>query len=116
MKRGQRTAEPWYAVRSVFLHPDLRGERRRKHVYEERIIVVRADSDAEAIRKGEREAKEYSKRLKSVRRLKFVETFHLFGKALREGTEVFSLMRSSNLDGSRFLTRYFDDGSEHRRS
>lgn len=115
MKRLTATAEPWYAVRCVFLHPDLRGEKGRKHVYEERIILVRAGSDREALRKGEREAREYSKGLGKVRRLEFVETFHLFGKAIREGTEVFSLMRSSNLDGPRFLERYFDDGSEHRR-
>lgn len=116
MNRRTTKAEPWYAVRCVFLHPDLRGEKRRKNVYEERIIVVRAGSEREAMRKGEREAKEYSKGLESVRRLKFVETFHLFGKTIRDGTEVFSLMRSSNLDGRKFLDRYFDEGLEHRRS
>jgi hypothetical protein len=100
----------------VFLHPDLRGLKRRKHVYEERIIVVRATSEKDAMRKGEREARQYSKGLDSVERLKFIETFHLFGGVIRGGTEVFSLMRSSNLDGTQFLNRYFDEGSAHSRS
>ncbi len=116
MKRRAASVEPWYAVRCVFLHLDLRGGKGRKRVYEERIIVVRARSDRDALQKGEREAKEYSRGLARVRRLEFVETFRLFGKTIREGTEVFSLMRSSNLDESSFLNRYFDDGSEHRRS
>ena len=84
-------------------------------MYEERLVVVRARSQNQAIRVAEREARAYAKGLTSVKYLGFVEVFELFARALRSGAEVFSLMRSSNLAPAGYLSRFFDDGSEHRR-
>ncbi len=109
----RRSAIGWYAARCVFRHDGLRAVQRRRYVYEERIVLVRAGSEAEALRRAEREAAEYAS--DSVRYLGFVETFSIAAARIRDGSEVFSLMRSSNKPAAGFVTRYFDDGSEHRR-
>lgn len=105
--------EPWYAARCVFCHAIGQRLPRRRHLYEERVIILRARSADEAIREAEREAREYA-RSTGARYLQFVETFHLLEKRVGSGSEVFSLMRSSNRAPDPFLSRYYDDGSEHR--
>ena len=84
-------------------------------MYEERIVLVRAESAEEAIRFGEAEAQEYAS-ANDVEYLGFIDTFHSFASELGAGTEVYSLMRTSPLDPEDFVTRYFDDGTQHSRS
>jgi hypothetical protein len=105
----------WYAARCLFSHSVLSGKARRKHVYEERVVLLRANTDNDAIRQAEREARKYARSGMGISYLGYVETYHLFAASIRSGTEVFSLMRSSNLRAEPFLSRYYDDGSEHRR-
>jgi hypothetical protein len=112
---AKTSKDEWYAARCIFRHAEARPLKRRKHVYEERIILVRARSENQAIRKAEREAKAYLKGDDATVRLPFVEVFHLFVASIRDGSEVFSLMRSSSLNPPAYIARYFDDGSEHRR-
>jgi hypothetical protein len=106
----------WYAARCLFRHGALKGTTRRKHVYEERIILLRAGSDNEAIKLAEREARKYARQDAGISYLNYAETYHLFEASIRSGAEVFSLLRSSNRSAVRFLSRYYDDGSEHRRN
>jgi hypothetical protein len=115
MARRTSTADDWYAARAVFIHDGVRPRRRRKRVYEERIVLIRAATEADAIRQAEVEAAEYAKAHDGVSYAGFLETFRLFGSRLGSGSEVFSLMRSSNLTPSRYVSRYLDDGAEHRR-
>lgn len=110
----KRSVKDWYAARSVFRHGALKGTARRKHVYEERIVLLRAGSDNEAIKLAEREARRYAGLDAGITYLNYVETYHLFEASIRNGSEVFSLLRSSNRSADRFLSRYYDDGSEHR--
>jgi hypothetical protein len=98
----------------LFEHLRVKPDGGRRRVFEERIVLIRASSEAQAIREAEREARTYAKDVEA-KYLKFVETYHLYAAAVRSGTEVFSLMRSSNMIPRRFVSRYFDDGSEHRR-
>ncbi len=109
------TADDWYAARTIFRHVSLRPRRRQKHVYEERIVLLRAASETQAIQKAERDAAKYADAHAGVEYVGFVETFRLVESRIRSGSEVFSLMRSSSLSAPRFLSRYFADGSEHRR-
>jgi len=111
----RQMASDWYAARAVCRHIGLRPRRRQKHVYEERIVILRAASETEAIRKAERDAGKYADANTGVEYMGFVETFRLFDSRIRSGSEVFSLMRSSSLSAARFLSRYFANGSEHRR-
>jgi hypothetical protein len=105
----------WYAARCIFRHGTLKGTARRKHVYEERIVLLRAGSDNEAIKLAELDARKYAGQDAGITYLHYVETYHLFAASIRSGAEVFSLLRSSNRSAAGFLSRYYDDGSEHRR-
>lgn len=109
-----KNEEPWYGVKCVFVHHDAprRGEGR---VYEERIVLIHAGSADEAIRLGEAEAREYAS-ANDAEYLGFIDTFHSFATELGAGTEVYSLMRTSSLKSEDFVTRYFDDGTQHSRS
>ena len=100
--------EPWYGVRLLFRHRQPGGQ-----AYEERILIVRAESHAEAILKAECDAEDYKS--DKTEYLHFASSFHIFdeqGPCLGPGVEVFSLIRKSELEPDAYLTRYFDTGEE----
>ena len=107
------TKEEWYAVRCVFQHQP-RHDMTKRCLYEERITIWRAKSFGEAIEKAELEAKEYAE--PDSKYLGLAQGYNLFGKTLKSGAEVFSLMRDSNYSPKKYLDTYFDNGSERQGS
>lgn len=103
------TEEPWYGVRLVYRHTLVAGQ-----TYEERILVVRAKSAEDAIEMAEEiSVREYED--ESTERLEYAMTFNIFdcdGPYLPPGTEVFSLMRVSDLAPDEYLDRFHSTGSE----
>jgi Domain of unknown function (DUF4288) len=108
-----KNEEPWYAARCLYEHRDI-SKRNGIPCYEERVVVFRARSFKEAIRKGETEARRYGRRGSGTAYLGFIDVFHLFASALKDGTEVFSIMRSKEMPTARFIKTFYDDGSFHR--
>lgn len=96
----------WYGVRCVFRHREL-------GVYEERLTLWRAGSLADAIARGESEAREYCADLDGVEYADFAEAYRMYGEP-GEGAEVFSLMRESGLPVGEYVGRFFDTGAERR--
>ena len=107
--------QAWYSAKSLFHHRDL-SKRNRNPAYEERITLVRARSFAEALRKGEAEARRYARVFESTDYLGFTSVFQLFASRLKDGTEIYSVMRTLKVSRERFVTRYHDDGTFHTRS
>ena len=105
--------EPWYGAKCIFRHSDLKGE--DGHVYEERVVLIKAESEDEAIERAEKEAKEYAEAVEACSYLGFVNVFHIYDEDLKDGTEVYSLMRDSKLGKKKYLTRFFDTGKERTR-
>ena len=105
--------EPWYGAKCIFRHADLKGK--DGHVYEERVVLVKAESDDEAMEHAQREAKEYAQGLEGCSYLGFVNVFHIYDKNLQDGTEVYSLMRDSKLGKKKYLKRFFNTGKERTR-
>jgi hypothetical protein len=103
------TDTSWYGVRSVYVHHDL--QRGQDRLYEERIVLIRATSDEEAIAKAEAEAKTYGP--EDVEYLGYLMTYHLFDEP-GDMAEVFSLMRESRMAPA-YLNRFFDTGRERAR-
>jgi hypothetical protein len=104
--------EPWYGVRLVYR---LTGTSRP--AYEERIIIVRANSDDDAIAKAEHYSKDYES--DTTEYIGYAMGFHIFdenGPCLGPGTEVFSLIRESELDPDAYLDRFHDTGNEFPRT
>jgi hypothetical protein len=100
----------WFSVRCIIRWSEHEGT-----PYEERITLWQADSASEAICLAEEEAREYAELLN----FEFVECAQLYELGplkggFADGTEVFSLLRDSNLDPDDYLDRFFDTGHEHQ--
>lgn len=104
--------ESWFAARCIFDHRS-RSQLPMKHTYEERVVLVRAESFEEAIGQAEIEAKQYAKTTEASY-LGFVQAFHLHEHP-GENTEVFSLMRESNFEPNDYINAFFDTGNELQR-
>ena len=83
---------------------------RDKFVYEERVTLWRAADAHEAITLAETEALKYAKNL-DAQYLGLAQAYTL-AEDVGVGTEVFSLMRTSSLRPSDYLSAYFDTGTE----
>lgn len=104
--------EPWYGVRLIYRLNGL-----SRPAYEERIIIVRAESDNYAIAEAEKYSKDYES--DTTEYTGYAMAFHIFdenGPCLGPGTEVFSLIRQSELAPNAYLDRFHDTGNECARS
>jgi hypothetical protein len=103
--------EPYYAAKCIFRHSQFDAKDDKKYVYEDRIILIHADSMEDAIVKAEEEAKEYSD--SGTEYLEYVNVFHLFDYILHHGSEVYSETRSSDLEPDDYINHFHDSGFEH---
>jgi transglutaminase-like putative cysteine protease len=99
-------AAGWFGVRCIF-------QWRHQATYEERITVWHADSFDAAIRKAEFEASEYAEANELIY-LGLAQGFWIFGNQIAEGTEVFSLLRMSDLKTDDYLDTFYDSGQERQ--
>lgn len=105
------TVNTWFAVRCILgTQPADAAETEPCVRYEERITLWRVETFDAAIALAETEADEYCADV-GCERLKLSQAFKLFD-APGHGTEVFSLMRDSDLSASDYLDRFFDTGRE----
>ena len=110
---GEEQRERWYSARCVFCQ-ERPGQ---SNLYEERVILINAGSEEQAIRIAEEEAEAYvADNNEGWFYTGFLDLFHLFDASVGHKIEVFSLMRTSDLKVRDYLDRYFDTGSEHGRS
>lgn len=97
----------WFSVRCLFSIGDS--------MYEERITVWRARDHDHAIELAEAEA--YSDDDGEVhlpiRTVEFAQSYELFDEPGTSGSEVFSLIRDSELSPRDSIDRFFDTGGEH---
>ena len=114
---GSECIDGFVGVRCVFDHGESAALTKGSRVYEERVIVVRADTFDAAIEKAEVEAAEYCAELDGVAYLGLAQACAILGDFDFSGDampEVFSLMRFSPLGAEEYLTRFFDTGDEHQ--
>jgi hypothetical protein len=111
-KRKSTNSEPWYGAQLVFRSAS--PESRYKNSYEERVVLIRADSWEEAIAKAEAEAKEYCEPI-NAQYTGFIRVFHIFDGRIGDKAEVFSIIRDSNLGPKAYLDRFYDTGTEYER-
>lgn len=96
----------WFGVRCIL--KDLENE-----LYEERITLWRANDFASAVALAEAEAREYAEAVGGLTYLDFAQAYHLAGEPMH-GSEVFSLIRESSLEGGEYIDTFFDTGSERQ--
>ena len=107
--------EPWYGVKLVFRHTNLDVKVSGSSVYEERVILVNAASEDEAISLAESEANEYAKYLSGCEYLDFASCFHTYEDKIIHLSEVYSVMRESSLAAEEYIDKFYDTGSERER-
>ena len=94
------------------------GKAPSEHVsraFEERVTPWKADSHDEAIRRAEREVRTYVSDVSDEGEYTgLAQSFELFDEP-GDGSEVFSLMRDSDLDPESYLDQFFDTGDERQR-
>jgi hypothetical protein len=102
---------PTFSVRSV-LRWSPRAEQKKKYIYEERITLWNAQSFTAAIDLAEREADDYAQ--DNAKRLGLLQGYWLFEECRlrKQGMEVFSLLRESDLPPKAYLKAFFDTGYE----
>jgi hypothetical protein len=98
----------WYGVRCVFRWNDRGGR-----PYEERITLWRAASAAQAIELAEREGRDYALD-NGFEQVRFAQAYQLSEERITQGSEVFSLLRDSELGPEKYLDTFFDTGGEHQ--
>ncbi len=100
--------ETWYGVRLIY---QLTGAARK--AFEERVIIVRADSEDAAIAQAEMYSQDYES--DTTMYTGYAMVFNIFdedGPSLGAGVEVFSLIREAELDIDAYLNRFHGTGSE----
>jgi hypothetical protein len=99
----------WYGVRCLF-----RWSHDADQSYEESVSVWRATSFDEAIVKAKAAAREYAATCDGEY-LGLAQAFFIgHDKLITDGTEVFSLIRGSDLGSDDYVTRFFDTGNERQ--
>jgi hypothetical protein len=113
LSEAQRMNEQWYCIRCIF---DL-GPSADAHgftSYEERLVLIQAQSFEQAIRKAEKDAKEYAGQRHTYTGC--AQAYKLFAEHIENGfgsgTEVFSLIRDSELSREDYIDAFFDTGHE----
>jgi len=106
-KTRRKNTESWFAVKSVFQH--LATKFGPRQTYEERIILVKANSFENARNKAAREAKRYAKVLDGCKFTGFLDTFHLFDRKVEDLSEIYSTRLPSNLSPEKYLDRYYPE-------
>jgi hypothetical protein len=100
----------WFGVRCVFVWSGWEGK-----PFEERITLWRARSLDHAIELAEQEAGKYAEE-NGFEDLHFSQAFAITeGSEISSGTEVFSLLRDSDLPLDEYLDTFFSTGGEHMR-
>ena len=99
--------EPWFSVRSLFFDEENGS-------YEERTILISATDHDDAIEQAEKEAKQYSASIGGIIYVGYSDSFHIFGEEIKSGTEIFSLIRKTDLAADEYINRFLDSGMENR--
>lgn len=110
---NQETTEPWYSARCIFRHA-VSEERLdvSSSLFEERVILIRADDFDQAMRRAIDEGIAYASSGIDVEFLECVDVFHLFDRKVGDLTEVFSLLRFTELNARDYISSFFRTGTE----
>ncbi len=105
-------SKKWFSAKCIFSWKDR--ETKKIKGYEERIILLKSISFDEAIKKAESDAEKYNDYISNtiVEYVGFIDVFELFDEKIKDFTEVYSIVRESNLLPNGLLDKYSDDGTQ----
>lgn len=100
----------WFGVRCVFELDPVVGADTEPRVFEERVTIWQASDFDSAIELAETEAVDYATIL-DAKYVGLAQAYKIEGTPA-QGTEVFSLVRRSELTPREYLNAFFDTGRE----
>ena len=109
---NEGSGKTWFGAKTVLRHPGLEREP-GKSCYEERVVLIHASDEEEALKLAEQEANEYADGL-ATKFLGYVNIFRM-DCTLGSLAEVFSIMRTTTMEEDEFVTHFYDDGTFHTR-
>lgn len=103
----------WFGVRSFYRFEGRDDHDDPRPYYEERVVLFKADTFAEAVARAEAESEEYADVFDDCQALGCFQAFAI-ADDVRDGAEIYSLMRSSTLEPDDYLDHFFDTGDERQ--
>lgn len=101
----KKNKKEWYGVKCIFSHPEL--EKKENHnVFEERITICKARSLDKAVKKAEKEAKQYAKDT-GCHYTDVCDAYYMTDE-LGEGSEIYSFMIETKFNQEKYLDKFFD--------
>jgi hypothetical protein len=101
----------WFGARTIYRVEKSNTINHPNKLYEERVVLISANSIDDALAKAEKEAEIYASDT-DMTYLGYVNVFELYHNKIEDGTEVYSLMRESELEADAYIDKFFDTGSE----
>lgn len=101
------SSKSWYSAQCIFLHAETPHGPRQ--LFEERIVLLRAESAEAAIEQAEKEAREYGGETTGCKYLGCANVFEMFADEPGEGVEVFSAMQQSDLTAKEYLDLHYPE-------
>jgi pentatricopeptide repeat protein len=101
----------WFSVRSVYR---FEGGAKGRDVYEERVVLFKAEDFDAAIAKAEIEADGYVADLEDGEVVPIFQCYAMVDEP-GDGAEIFSLMRVNDLEPDTYIDHFFDTGEERQR-
>jgi Domain of unknown function (DUF4288) len=98
----------WYSAKQIFLHQHV--NKNIKSWYEERIILISAESEEDANRQALRDAEEYCiSDYGPCNFLGLIEIYGLYETELEDKTEIFSSKTISSLNPNDYILKFYPD-------
>ena len=101
----------WFAAKCIFRHKKLSKDN-VGYIYEERITLIESETNEWAIVKAENEASKYAASEQDCEYINYIDCFELSSDSIGDKSEIYSLMRSSNLELDEYISKYYQDGTE----
>jgi hypothetical protein len=103
--------EEWYTAKGIFLH-DSKYEN-AKPKYEERVVLLKATSEKDALKQAKKDAKACVKGLDGVHLIQIVDVWRPYDQGkLKPGAELFVSMVVSEMEPDEYIKTFYADAPE----
>ena len=100
----------WFTAKGIFLHKSQL--KNQKQWYEERIILLKAKDEKEALKYADEEAKNYIKDLDGTKFIEITDIYALYDEEISDKCEIFSCKMISHLKPQEYLEKFYPNTLE----
>ena len=100
----------WFTAKGIFLHESQLEN--QKQWYEERIVLLKAKDEKEALKYADEEAKDYIKDLDGTNFIEIIDVYELYDEEISNKREIFSSKTISLLKPQDYLEKFYPNSPE----